>query len=173
MTAPILHSVTDALEWYQGGFSQLQLWLNYIAFLPMPWLLLGIYAVCKDDLGPVGLAGALLYGAAFTYFAHTTLFALASGSPDYEYLWRQLGQTYTVHGAFMVVGGLLFVRASVRARALPTTFVWLFAAGLSTNLCLALFPAPDIMQTLGTALRNIGLVGMGYAILTASRRSAA
>jgi hypothetical protein len=161
------------MEWYQGGFSPLQLWLNYIAFLPMPWLLLGIYAVCKRELGPVGLAGALLYGAAFTYFTHTTLFALALHSPNYESLWQQLGQTYTVHGAFMVVGGLLFACAAARARALPLTFVWLFAAGLAANLFLALLPAPDIMQTLGTALRNIGLVGMGYATLDGSRRGAA
>ncbi len=40
--APLLHSVTDLMELYQGGFSTGQLWLNYIAFLPMSWLLLGV-----------------------------------------------------------------------------------------------------------------------------------
>lgn len=171
--APILHSITDAMEWYQGGFSPPQLWLNYVAFLPMPWLLLGLYTVSKNDLGICGLIGALLYGAAFTYFAHTTLFALASGSPNYESLWQQLGPIYTLHGGFMVAGGMLFAWAAVRATTPPKIFVGLFAAGLVVNLCLALLPAPDILQTLGTALRNIGIVGMGYATLTVSRRSAA
>jgi hypothetical protein len=164
IVAPVLHSVTDAMEWYQHGFSQAQLWLNYVAFLPMPWLLLGIYAVCEEELGVPALVGALLYGVAFTYFAHTTLYALASHAPTYEALWQQLGPTYTVHGAFMVVGGLLFTRAALRAGGLPRPAVWLFGTGLLFNLVLALVPAPDILQTVGTAVRNAGLVGMGYAI---------
>jgi len=164
IVAPILHSVTDAMEWYQHGFSQAQLWLNYVAFLPMPWLLLGIYAVCEEELGVPALAGALLYGIAFTYFAHTTLYALVSHAPTYEALWQQLGPTYTVHGAFMVVGGLLFTRAALRVGGLPRPAVWLFGMGLLVNLVLALVPAPDILQTVGTTVRNAGLVGMGYAI---------
>ena len=143
-------------------------WLNYVAFLPMPWLLLGIYAVCEEELGVPALVGALLYGIAFTYFAHTTLFALAAHTPTYEALWQQLGPTYTVHGAFMVVGGLLFTWASLRAGGLPRPAVWLFGTGLLVNLVLALVPAPDILQTVGTTVRNAGLVGMGYAILFGS-----
>ena len=65
----------------------------------------------------------------------------------------------------MVVGGLLFTGAALRARGLPRPAVWLFGAGLLVNLLLALVPAPDILQTVGTAVRNAGLVGMGYAIL--------
>jgi hypothetical protein len=169
IAAPILHCVTDAMEWHHGGFSPAQLWLNYLAFLPMPWLLLAIHAVCEEELGSVGLVGALLYGVAFTYFAHTTLFALATHAPTYEAMWQQLGPTYTVHGALMVVGGLLFAWSALRAGAFPRPAVWLFGAGLLVNLVLALVPAPDILQTVGTAIRNAGLVGMGYAILKGSR----
>lgn len=156
------------MEWLQGGFSPVQLWLNYIAFLPMPWLLLGIYAVREEELGPSALVGALLYGAAFTYFAHTALVALQSQAPDYEALWQQLGPTYTVHGAAMVVGGLLFAWAALRSPALPRLAVLLFGIGLLVNLGLAVVPAPDILQTVGTAIRNAGIVGMGYALLSGS-----
>lgn len=38
--APIVHSLSDAIEWFQGGFSSGQLWLSYIAFLVFSWLLL-------------------------------------------------------------------------------------------------------------------------------------
>ena len=169
IVAPILHSVTDAMEWYQQGFSPLQLWLNYVAFLPMPWLLLGMYAVREEQLGPTGLVGALLYGVAFTYFAHTTLYALASHAPTYEALWQQLGTTYTVHGALMVIGGLLFSVAALRGGGLPRPAVLLFGMGLLVNLVLALVPAPDILQTVGTAIRNAGLAGMGYSILRCDR----
>lgn len=156
------------MEWLQGGFSSLQLWLNYFAFLPMPWLLIGIYAVRAKELAPSALAGALLYGVAFTYFAYTTLFAMQAQTPNYEALWRQLGFTYTIHGAAMVVGGLLFAWAALRSHALPKVAASLFAVGLLVNLGLAVVSAPDIMQTVGTAIRNAGIVGMGYSLLFGS-----
>jgi hypothetical protein len=165
LVAPALHSLTDVLEWRQQGFSAVQLWLNYLAFLPMPWLLLGIYAVRDTGRGGAALIGALLYGFAFTYFAHTTLYALAEGIPDYAALWTRLGGTYTVHGGLMVLGGLLFSLGSLRSGWLPRGPVLLFLAGIVTNLVLALLPGPDILQTVGSALRNVGLMGMGYVIL--------
>ena len=60
----------------------------------MPWLLPGIYAVRSEELGPAALVGALLYGIAFTYLAHTTLHALQAQTPNYEVLWQQLGPAY-------------------------------------------------------------------------------
>ena len=57
VVAPVLHSINDALEWYQQGFSTTQLWLNYVAFLPMPWFLLDVYAVHENRLRDAGLYG--------------------------------------------------------------------------------------------------------------------
>ena len=165
LVAPALHSITDLMEWYQGGFSSVQLWLNYAAFLPMPWLLLGLYALHEPRPGWIGLTGALLYGAAFTYFAHTTLYALAEGVPNYAALWQHLGTVYTINGALMVLGGLLFAWSALRSHWLPRLSLLLFAAGILVNALLSLLPAPDILQTLGSALRNIGLMAMGHAVL--------
>ncbi|WOB06879.1 hypothetical protein [Piscinibacter gummiphilus] len=173
LVAPALHSITDALEWYYGGFSAGQLWLNYIAFLPMPWLLLGLYAVREPKPNLVGLVGALLYGVAFTYFAHTTLYAIAEKVPTYEALWSRLGSLYSVHGAFMVLGGFMFAWSALRAGWLPKWPLLLFAAGIALNLLLALIPAPDILQTIGSAARNLGLIAMGYAILFERLQAAA
>jgi len=69
----------------------------------------------------------------------------------------------------MVVGGLLFTLAALRGGGLPRPAVYLFGTGLLVNLVLALLPAPDILQTVGTAIRNAGLVGMGHAILLGAR----
>lgn len=162
--APALHSMTDALEWYHGGFSIGQLWLNYVAFLPMPWLLLGLYAVREPRLSVWGLVGALLHGVAFTYFAHTSLYAIAEHVPTYEALWSRLGTLYTAHGACMVIGGLLFAGSALRA-GWPRWPLLLFASGLAMNLALTLVLAPDILQTVGTATRNLGLIAMGYDVL--------
>lgn len=172
LIAPALHSVTDVMEWHQHGFSAVQLWLNYIAFLPMPWLLLGLYAVHSPRPNLVGLAGALLYGVAFTYFAHTTLYALAEHVPSYEALWSRLGGVYTLHGACMVFGGIMFTWAALRQGWLPRWALLLFGAGLFWNLLFALMPAPDILQTIGSAARNVGLMAMGHAVLVSTRRVA-
>lgn len=169
MVAPALHSLTDIMEWHSGGFSTIQLWLNYAAFLPMPWLLVGVYAIHDPRPGWLGLFGALLYGAAFTYFAYTTLLALDQGVSNYEALWAQLGVRYTFHGALMVLGGILFSWAALRARWLPRVSILLFLFGIAANLLLSLLPLPDILQTVGSAIRNVGLMAMGYAILFGAR----
>jgi len=171
--APALHSLTDVLEWLNGGFTTAQLWINYVAFLPMSWLLLGLYAAHEERPNAAGLAGALLYGAAFTYFAHTTLYALIDHVATYEALWSRLGNLYTVHGALMVLGGLLFAWSALRVGWLPRGALLLFAMGILWNFLLALLPAPDIFQTIGSAARNLGLVAMGYAILFRRQRAAA
>ena len=165
IVAPALHLATDLMEWRQDGFSGLQLWLNYAAFLPMPWLLLGLYAVHEPRPHAIALAGALLYGAAFTYFAFTTLYALAEGIPDYATLWQRTGFTYTLHGALMVAGGLLFGVAVLRAGLLPRAALLVFLAGLALNLLFALIPVPELAQIAGSTLRNLGLIGMGLAIV--------
>lgn len=165
LVAPALHTLSDLLEWQQGGFSTGQLRLNYVAFLPMPWLLLGLYAARERPRDAAGLAGALLYGAAFAYFMHTTLLALDQRLPTYEALWQQLGREYTFWGGVMVVGGLAFVWSELRAPCLPRLAIWLFAAGLVANLMLALVPAPAISQVIASAVRNVGLIGMGYGTL--------
>ena len=34
IVAPVLHSITDAMEWFQGGFSPVQFWLNTLPSFP-------------------------------------------------------------------------------------------------------------------------------------------
>lgn len=165
VTAPALHIVSDAMEAWQQGFSAPQLGINLLAFLPMPFLLLGLHGATAPRDDRVGLLGSLLYGAAFAYFTYTTIVALREGVPTYAELWARLGGVYTFFGGVMVVGGLLFAASALRARVLPRGPVLLFLAGLLANLALALVPVPDILQTLGSAVRNLGLMGMGHALL--------
>ena len=73
----------------------------------------------------------------------------------------------------MVVGGLLFAWSVLRAGRPPRFAIWLLAAGIMVNLVLALLPGPGILQTLGTAARNAGIISMGYAILFHSPRTSA
>lgn len=162
--APTLHLVSDVLELTGGGFSHIQLLINYAGFLPMPFLMIGLYAVQCPRIGWFGLIGSVLYGIAFIYFAHTTLYALEESIPNYETLWRKLGENYTFHGGLMVVGGVMFGIDSLRARILWRGAIGLFMVGIIFNLSLALLSLPDILQILGSSMRNLGLIAMGVGI---------
>lgn len=165
IAAPLLHSISDVLEWHHQGFTSGQLWLGYAGFLPMPWLLLGIYALHPARVGVVGFVGALLYGLAFQYFSHTTLYALAEGVPNHRELVARLGLPYAIYGTCMIYGALLFAWACWRSAWLPKASLLLFALGIVVNVSLWAIDTPASYQTIGSAIRNTGLVVMGCAIL--------
>jgi|AZIH01.1.fsa_nt_gi hypothetical protein len=166
MIAPAIHSVTDVMEWWFGGFTERQLWINLVAFLPMPLLLLGICTALDRRATRISIVGAVLYGASFSYFIYTTIYAIERKIPDYETLWTQLGPIYTMAGAFMVAGGILFSIGALKSSPLPKVSVWLFLCGILANLVLAIIPAPDILQTVGSGIRNAGLIIMGYYVVS-------
>jgi hypothetical protein len=151
-----------------GGFSRAQLGLNYAAFVMMPFVVLGLYAMQRPRIGWLGLLGALAYGMSFAYFAGTAVYALARATPDYATLLGELGRLYVAHGALMILGGILFGTAVIRARVLPPWTGAVLIAGVSLNLLVALSPMPPIVQTVGSAVRNVALIGMGVALLGSS-----
>lgn len=165
ITALTLHLTSDVLEWSSGGFSRVQLLINYAGFLPMPFLMIGLFAIQRPKVGWIGLTGAILYGIAFIYFIHTTLLALEESFPNYEMLWQKLGAVYTFHGGLMVVGGLLFGFSALKTGVLWQKGIILFIFGLLLNLSITFLPLPDIFQTIGSSIRNLGLIGIGFGLL--------
>jgi hypothetical protein len=165
LVASVFHLTSDIIEFIAGGFSRSQLLINYVGFLPVPFVFMGLYAIQHPRIGWLGLAGALLYAVSFIYFIHSTLYALEESIPNYETLWGRLGGAYTFHGGLMVVGGLLFGVASLRARVLGRKWLVLFIAGAATNLCLSLLPVPETLQIAGSTIRNAGLIGIGFELM--------
>lgn len=165
IVAPALHLTSDVMEWSNGGFSRLQLLINYAGFLPMPFLMLGLYAAQRPKIGSIGLTGAIIYGIAFIYFAHTTLYALEESFPNYEMLWHRLGTVYTFHGGLMVIGGLLFGFSALKAGVLWRKGIVLLIVGLLLNLLLTFLPLPEILQIIGSSIRNLGLAGIGFGLI--------
>ncbi len=161
-----LHLLSDLWEWAGGGFTTGQLWVNYLAFALMPFMMVGLYAVQRPRAGWSVLWGALLYGASFVYFGFSTLYALTDNIADYAALWQRLGVVYTVHGALMVLGGGLFAVASWRVGVLPRVALLAFFVGVTLNLVFAVVQVPELWQTIGSGVRNVGLIGMGAAVLT-------
>jgi hypothetical protein len=51
IVAPALHTLTDFMEVYGGGFSTVQLAVNYVAFVAMPFVMLGLFAMQRPKIG--------------------------------------------------------------------------------------------------------------------------
>ena len=163
--ASTLYILSDVLEILGGGFSAEQLWINYVAFLPIPFLMIGLYAVQLPLSSWMSLTGAVAYGTSFIFFAGTTLYALVAKTADYSTLLEELGSIYTFFGGLMVVGGILFGIAVIEAKVLPRWTGWLLIFGVSLNLLFSLLAFPDLSQIIGSIVRNIAFIGMGIAIL--------
>lgn len=162
--ASTLHILSDLLEVFSGGFSADQLWINYVAFLPIPFLMVGLYAFQRPLAGWMSLTGAIAYGTSFIFFSGTTLYALVTKTADYPTLIKELGSIYTFFGGLMVIGGILFGIAVIEAKVLPRWTGWLLMFGVSLNLVFRLLAFPDQSQIIGSMVRNIAFIGMGIAI---------
>ena len=160
-----LHILSDALEVLSGGFSANQLWINYVAFLPIPFLMVGLYAVQLPRVGWMSLGGAIAYGTSFIFFSGTTLYALVAKTADYPTLVEELGSIYTFFGGLMVAGGILFGIAAIKAKVFPKWTGWLLILGVALNLLFSLLAFPDLSQIVGSMVRNVAFIGMGIAIL--------
>lgn len=171
IVAPGLHLLSDILELFSGGFTSRQLLINYVAFLAMPFLIIGLCFVQRDVLRWYGLLGAVIYGVSFIYFAHSTMVALESSISSYAGLWNQLGGLYTFHGGLMVVGGLLFGFGSLHAGIISRSGVTVFVIGVCLNLLLSLSPMSAEYQIIGSSMRNLGLIIIGSSILTMNERT--
>lgn len=165
VVAPMLHLLSDVLEWHSGGFSQTQLVINLFGFLPMPFLIIGLNQIQRQRAGWPAAVGAILYAWAFVYFTYTTIYSLAYSVPTYQALWNQLGWIYTFHGGLMIVGGLMFGVSALKAKVLSRIALALFVIGLMLNLIVSLLPVPEVVQILGSTIRNLGLIGIGVHLL--------
>jgi len=163
-----LYLLSDVIELLQGGFSTTQLVLTYISEAAIPPFVIGIYAAQRPRIARLGLLGAVGYAYTFVFFTSTVVFALVQHTSDWNALKNQMGAWIAVHSALMVVTGLVFGYAVVRAGVLPRwTGVLLMLGMLSMVVATAL---PDVVQTGAAAIRDVAFAGMGAALLGVGRR---
>jgi hypothetical protein len=163
-----LYLLSDLIELAQGGFSTAQLALTYVSEAAVPLFIIGIYVAQRPRIGRIGLLGAVGYAYTFVFFTSTVVFALVQHTSDWNALTDQMGAWITVHSALMVVAGLVFGYAVIRAGVLPRwTGALLMLGMLSMVVATAL---PDIAQTAAAAIRDIAFAGMGLAVLGLGRR---
>ena len=156
-----LYIVTDALEIFQSGLSQLQLVLTYIAMAGIPFSVMGLYILDEESGGKLYLSGSILISLSFIYFSGTATYGLAEQSTDYGMLIERLGFIYYAHGVVLVAGGLLSGAALYsRGIAHPAIGISLILASL-LSLATGLFHLPELLFVIANFVRNGTFVALG------------
>jgi hypothetical protein len=162
-----LYLISDLMELGQGGFSTPQLLVTYAAEAAIPLFVLGLYAVQRPQIGRLGLASAIGYAYAFVYFTSTVVYALVERTSDWQALERRLGVWITIHSVLMVVAGVGFGIAVIRARVLPW---WTGATLIAGMLLMAVTVSlPAAAQTASAGVRDLAFAAMGAALLARAR----
>jgi hypothetical protein len=162
-----LYFVSDLIELLQGGFSTVQLCLTYAAEAAIPLFVLGLYALQRPRIGRLGLVAALVYAYTFVFFTSTVVYALIDQTGDWNALTSKFGAWVTVHSALMVIAGIAFGVAVVRASVLPR---WTGAALILGMILMTVGMAlPDVAQTAAAGVRDLAFAGMGVALMRRRR----
>lgn len=165
LLASVLYFVSDVIEVAQGGFSDGQLWLTLLAEAAIPIFVIGLAAAQRPHLGRLGVLAAAGYAYSYVVFTGTVVYALVNGTKNYEALTDQLGLVMTVHGGLMVVAGLGFGYAVLRAQTLPACTALALMAGVV--LVAVTQTMPEGAQLAAAGVRDLGFAGMGAAMLRA------
>lgn len=158
-----VYFVSDLVEALQGRFSDGQLWLTLVAEAAVPIFVIGLAMAQRPRLSRLGMWSALAYAYSYVYFTGTVVYALVNGTKDYATLTDELGALMLVHGVVMVVAGLGFGYAVLRARMLPAWTAVVFMAGVV--LVAGTQGLSEIVQLTAAGLRALGLAGMGAGLV--------
>ena len=142
--------------------------MTYAAEAAIPLFVLGLYAAQRPQIGRLGLASAVLYAYTFVYFTSTVVYALVEPTTDWQALERRLGIWITIHSALMIVAGIGFGIAVIRARVLPWWTGAILIAGMF--LMVATLSLPAATRTASAGVRDLGFAAMGAVLLVRGRR---
>jgi hypothetical protein len=159
----VLYLLSDLIELAQGGFSTPQLALTYAAEAAIPLFVLGLFAMQRPQIGLLGLVGAVTYAYTFVFFTSTVVYGIVNHTHDWNELTTNFGAWITVHSVLMVVAGIMFGAAVVRAHVLPRwTGITLIVGMVLMTVTAGL---PDVTRTMSAAVRDLAFAGMGAALL--------
>lgn len=145
------------------AFTPLLLLAAAIAVLTMPVVVVGLAMEQRPGFASIGLAGALTFGVGSLFLAFVILYALVAGVGDPDALAARLGSVVPAAQASLVPGGLAFAAASYARARFPRWSSTCFALGLV--LLIMTLDGPVEFVLAGEALRDLGLLGMGLAVL--------
>jgi len=159
-----LYVLSDIIETVAGGFSGPQLILTLVAEAAIPFIVLGLYAVQRPRIGWLGFVSASAYAYSYVFFTGTVVYAIVNGTSDYSDLTSKLGASMIVHGAIMVIAGISFGLAVIRAGVLPPWTGVALAVGVVAVA--ATQAAPGGVQLAAAGIRAVAFAGMGIAAMS-------
>lgn len=159
-----VYLLSDVLEVVQGDFSTMRLSLTYAGEAAIPLFVVGLYAGQRPHIGRLGLIGAIAYAYAYVFFTSTVVYALVAGTRNYHDLAGVFGAWMVVHGVVVLVGGLTFGLAVVRAGVLPRWTGWCLMLGVV--LVVSASGLSNLARTVAATLPAVAFAGMGWALLT-------
>jgi len=162
-----IYFLSDVIETIQGGFSGPQLVLTLIGEAAIPFFVIGLYVLQRPKIGRLGLISAVAYAYSFVFFTGTVVYAIVNATTDYSTLTGDVGASMTAHGAIMVIAGIGFGLAVIRAGVLPSWTGVALATGVVAVA--ATQAAPSGVQLAAAGIRAAACVGMGCAFLRARR----
>jgi hypothetical protein len=165
----VAYLASDIIEVGQGHFSTLRLALTYAGEAAIPLFVLGLYALQRPHIGRLGLFGAAAYAYAYVFFTSTVDYALVTHTRDYQGVTRAFGPWMVIHGLIMVIGGVCFGLAVVRARVLPRWSGICLAAG--AVVVAGASALSTVVRTFAEAVPAAAFIGMGCALLRGSNRA--
>ena len=119
------------VETRHGGFSDGQLWLTLVAEAAIPIFVVGLAVAARPRIGRLGEWSAWAYAYSYVFFTGTVVYALVNGTKDYTTLSHELGPAMIAHGAVMVIAGVGFGYAMLRAQQFaPWTGIALMSAAV-------------------------------------------
>jgi hypothetical protein len=119
--------------------------------------------VQRPRIGCLGFFGAVAYAYSYVFFTSTVVYALIAGTPNYTALVKVFSAWMTVHGLIMLVGGLAFGLAVVRAGVLPRWTGVCLMAGVV--LVVAVSGLPNVARTVAAVVPGTAFIGMGLVLL--------
>jgi hypothetical protein len=162
----VLYLASDILELGQGHLSAVRLTITYTGEAAIPLFVLGLYAGQRPRIGRLGLFGAAAYAYSYVFFTSTVVYALVAHTPDYQTVTKAFGSWMVIHGLVMVIGGVAFGIAVVRARVFPRwTGVCLVVGVVLVAAASGLSTVP---RTVAEAVSAAAFVGMGSALIKGS-----
>jgi hypothetical protein len=164
-----IYFISDLIEIIQGNFSTLRLSLTYVGEAAIPIFVIGLYAVQRPRIGRLGLFGAVAFAYSYVFFTGTVIYALAAGTQNWNALGKVLGAWMTAHGLIMLVGGLTFGLAVVRAGVLPRWTGACLMAGVV--LIVAMSGQSNVARAAAEAVTATAFIGMGVGLLIGRSKS--
>ncbi len=159
--------LTEIMEIVRGGFSPVQLSLTLIAFVILPFGVLGFHAAQASKGGWMSLVGAVCLAGAFILWSGITMLEVVLkaktemaiiGGGDIQKI------IFWMAGVLTAVGFIVFGIAALRVDVFPRWAGIVLILAAVSFVVLSLFPVPMVVWNIINGVTCVALIRMGWLL---------